>query len=388
MKVKKVVVLVIDALGIGAAPDAHEYGDEKANTFVHVYEKCKPEIPNLTDLGLLNAAGLVSEEEPLGCYGRLREASAGKDTTTGHWELAGLTLTEPFPTYPNGFPADLIEAFENEIGMGVIGNCAASGTEIIDRLGEEHLRTGKPIVYTSADSVFQIAAHEAIIPPTELWHICRIARRMLTGKHNVGRVIARPFIGNPGAFERTGNRKDFSLDPIKKTLLDVLKEAGRDVIGIGKIEDIFNHRGLTGSNHAVGNANCIEETLDALKKPRFNGLIFTNLVDTDMLYGHRNDAVGFAQALEDIDQSLPEIMRELGSDGMLIVTGDHGCDPTIEGTDHTREYTPVLVWSLAANEGIDLGERSSFADVSATILEALGVKNTIDGTSFWNEIKL
>lgn len=388
MKMKKVALIVVDALGIGAQPDAAAYGDAGADTFGHVYRQCQPDLPNLADLGLLAAAGIEGDEEPLGCYGKLREAAAGKDTTTGHWELAGLTLKKPFPTYPDGFPAELIQQVEQEIGMEVIGNVAASGTEIIERLGSEHLRTGKPIVYTSADSVFQIAAHEAIIPPTELWHICRLARRVLTGQHAVGRVIARPFIGNPGEFQRTANRKDFSLDPVGKTMLDLLKEAGRDVIGIGKIEDIFNHRGLTASNHAAGNTACLDALAEALKKPRLNGLVFANLVDTDMLYGHRNDAEGYARALEEIDRRLPEIMGLLGEDGMLIVTGDHGCDPLFPGTDHTREYTPVLCWSLAAQEGVNLGQRDTFADVSATVLEALGVRNTLDGKSFWGDIKL
>lgn len=388
MKMKKVALIVVDALGIGAQPDAAAYGDAGADTFGHVYRQCQPDLPNLADLGLLAAAGIEGDEEPLGCYGKLREAAAGKDTTTGHWELAGLTLKKPFPTYPDGFPAELIQQVEQEIGMEVIGNVAASGTEIIERLGSEHLRTGKPIVYTSADSVFQIAAHEAIIPPTELWHICRLARRVLTGQYAVGRVIARPFIGNPGEFQRTANRKDFSLDPVGKTMLDLLKEAGRDVIGIGKIEDIFNHRGLTASNHAAGNTACLDALAEALKKPRLNGLVFVNLVDTDMLYGHRNDAEGYARALEEIDRRLPEIMGLLGEDGMLIVTGDHGCDPLFPGTDHTREYTPVLCWSLAAQEGVNLGQRDTFADVSATVLEALGVRNTLDGKSFWGDIKL
>lgn len=388
MKMKKVALIVVDALGIGAQPDAAAYGDAGADTFGHVYRQCQPDLPNLADLGLLAAAGIEGDEEPLGCYGKLREAAAGKDTTTGHWELAGLTLKKPFPTYPDGFPAELIQQVEQEIGMEVIGNVAASGTEIIERLGSEHLRTGKPIVYTSADSVFQIAAHEAIIPPTEMWHICRLARRVLTGQHAVGRVIARPFIGNPGEFQRTANRKDFSLDPVGKTMLDLLKEAGRDVIGIGKIEDIFNHRGLTASNHAAGNTACLDALAEALKKPRLNGLVFVNLVDTDMLYGHRNDAEGYARALEEIDRRLPEIMGLLGEDGMLIVTGDHGCDPLFPGTDHTREYTPVLCWSLAAQEGVNLGQRDTFADVSATVLEALGVRNTLDGKSFWGDIKL
>ena len=388
MKIKKVVLIVLDGLGVGSLPDAKKYGDEGANTFLHVYEKMRPELPNLADLGLLSVAGIPTEDEPLGCYGRMAEKSAGKDTTTGHWELAGLTVKKPFPTYPNGFPDALIKAFEEEIGMEVIGNYAASGTEIIETLGSEHLRTGKPIVYTSADSVFQIAAHEAIIPPTELWHICRIARRLLSGEHAVGRVIARPFIGNPGSFERTGNRKDFSIDPIGKTMLDLIKDAGLDCVGVGKIEDIFNHRGLTASVHPTGNEACTDALIDFLKKPKLNGLVFANLVDTDMLYGHRNDPAGFARALEDFDARLPEIMRLLGDDGLLIVTGDHGCDPCFPGTDHTREYVPLLLWSLGAEEGLNLGTLPTFSDVSATILDALGVKNTLDGTSCWGLVKL
>ena len=272
--------------------------------------------------------------------------------------------------------------------MGVIGNKVASGTAIIEELGPKHIQTGKLIVYTSADSVFQIAAHEAIVPPTELWHICRIARRLLKGEHNVGRVIARPFIGNPGSFTRTGNRRDFSVDPVGKTLLDVLKGEGMDVLGVGKIEDIFNHRGLTQSNHAAGNEACTDAMVDFMKKDGWRGLLFANLVDTDMLYGHRNDVAGFARALEDFDRRLPEIMRLLGDDGMLIVTADHGCDPAYPTTDHTRERVPLLAWGLGLEEGVNLGERKTFADVSATILEALGSRQKLDGTSFYSEIAL
>ena len=271
--------------------------------------------------------------------------------------------------------------------MQALGNKAASGTEIIEELGSEHLRTGFPIVYTSADSVFQIAAHEAIIPPTELWHICRIARKILTGPYAVGRVIARPFLGNPGAFTRTGNRRDFSIDPLGKTMLDVLKDAGRDVIGIGKIEDIFNHRGLTSSNHAAGNPACIEAIIETLKKDSWKGLMFANLVDTDSLYGHRNDIPGYAKALEAFDTALPEMMRLMGEDTLMMISADHGVDPGFPGTDHTREHVPILCWSLSAQEGINLGLRASFADASATVLDALGVKNPLDGTSFWPEIR-
>lgn len=386
MKMKRVCLIVLDSLGIGNAPDAKAYGDEGANTLKSIMG-AHPDLPNLTDLGLYNAARLPEAiEDPLGCYGRMTEASAGKDTTTGHWEMAGLPVPTAFPVFPDGFPQELIDRFEEEVGLGVIGNVAASGTEIIERLGDEHIRTGKLIVYTSADSVFQIAAHEAIVPPAELWHICRMARRMLVGEYGVGRVIARPFIGNPGSFERTGNRRDFSLDPTGKTMLDLIKDAGKDVIGVGKIEDIFNHRGLTQSNHASGNEACIDAMVDYLKQDRWRGLVFANLVDGDMMYGHRRDADGYARMLEAFDRRLPEIMRLLGEDAMLIITADHGCDPGYRGTDHTREQVPVLAYSLGALEGVDLGERKSFADVSATILEALGIKEKLTGTSFFSQI--
>jgi len=388
MRIKRVAFIVLDGLGIGSAADAAAYGDAGANTLKSVVEKGKPNIPNLTDLGLLNAAGLPGAiEDPLGCFGAMAEKAAGKDTTSGHWELAGLTLKTPFPTFPNGFPAELIEAFEKETGMKALGNVAASGTEIIEALGSEHLRTGYPIVYTSADSVFQIAAHEAIIPPTELWHICRIARKLLTGPWAVGRVIARPFLGNPGSFTRTGNRRDFSIDPLGRTMLDVLKDAGRDVIGIGKIEDIFNHRGLTSSNHAAGNPACIEAIIETLKRESWKGLMFANLVDTDSLYGHRNDIPGYARALETFDEALPEMMRLMGEDTLLMISADHGVDPGFPGTDHTREHVPILCWSLSAQEGVSLGLRSTFADAAATALEALGVRNPLDGTSFWPDIR-
>lgn len=390
MKMKRAVLIVLDGAGAGYQQDADQYGDVGANTLGHVIEQMHPEIPNLTELGLLKTLGIHPEDEddPIGCYGTMIEKAAGKDTTTGHWELAGLTLEKPFPTYPNGFPKELIEAFEKETGMGVIGNKVASGTEIIEELGAKHIKTGKLIVYTSADSVFQIAAHEAIVPPTELWHICRIARRLLKGEHNVGRVIARPFIGNPGSFVRTENRRDFSVDPTGDTMLDVLRKEGKDVLGVGKIEDIFNHRGLSQSKHTSENAACTDAIIEYLKKENWKGLLFANLVDTDMLYGHRNDVAGFAKALEEFDKRLPEILKLLGEDGMLIITADHGCDPAYPTTDHTRERVPLLVWSLGLEESVDLGERTTFADVSATILEALGSRQKLDGTSFYGEIEL
>ena len=390
-KNRRAVIIVLDGLGAGAQADAAKYGDAGTNTLKHVYETCHPDLPNMEDLGLKYTIGLngPDDDEPLGCYGTMIEKAAGKDTTTGHWELAGLTLDKPFPTYPDGFPQEVIDAFKEETGMDVIGNCAASGTEIINRLGDKHLRTGSLIVYTSADSVFQIAAHEGIVPVMELWHICRVARnKVLTGKHAVGRVIARPFVGEKGVYTRTDNRRDFSVDPFGDTLLDVVKREGMDSIGVGKIEDIFNHKGLTKSVHSAGNAACIDTTVEFLKKG-FNGLMFVNLVDTDMLYGHRRDPEGYAKCLEEFDRRLPEIQRLLGDDGMLILTADHGCDPTFKaGTDHTREQVPLLVWGLGLQEGVNLGTRNTFADVSQTVLEWLGIKPQLDGTSFLKDIEL
>ncbi len=390
-KMKRVVVVVLDGAGAGWQHDAAKYGDEGANTLGHVLEQANPTIPNLEELGIKHLLGMQGKDadDPIGCYGTMIEQAAGKDTTTGHWEIAGLTLRQPFPTYPNGFPKEVIDAFEAETGMGTIGNKVASGTAIIEELGAEHLRTGKLIVYTSADSVFQVAAHEAVLPAMELWHVCRTARRILKGEHNVGRVIARPFEGEVGHFARTANRRDFSVDPTGRTMLDAVKSAGMDTLAVGKIEDIFNHRGITQSNHAAGNPACIDAAIEYLKKDRWRGLMFVNLVDTDMLYGHRRDVPGFAKSLEEFDKKLPEIMRLLGEDGLLIITADHGCDPAYTAhTDHTRERVPLLVWGLGIEEGVNLGERASFADVSATALEALGVREKLDGTSFYKEIAL
>ncbi len=386
-KMKRVAIFVLDGVGIGEMPDAGRYSDAGADTLGHVIEKMDPDLPNLREMGLYNIRGWAQgEEEPIGCFGKMAEKAAGKDTTSGHWELAGLTLETPFPTYPDGFPEELIREFEDAVGMEVIGNKAASGTQIIEELGPEHLKTGKLIVYTSADSVFQIAAHESVIPPEELWHICRVARSLLTGKNAVGRVIARPFAGEPGHFVRTANRRDFSVNPVGETMLDVLKNAGFDVLGVGKIEDIFNHRGLTQSNHAAGNEACMDAAMEFLKKDYWKGLMFVNLVDTDMLYGHRNDVAGFAGALEAFDKRLPALLRLLGEDTLLIITADHGCDPAFPTTDHTREYVPLLVWGLGIDEGVNLGVRESFADVAATTLEALGVSNPLGGKSFYKAL--
>ena len=360
-RMKRVILIVLDGVGIGALPDAHKYGDAGANTLGHVMEQARPSLPNLSSMGLGNIGGWqdYADEEPIGCFGSMAEKSPGKDTTTGHWELAGLQLNKPFPTYPDGFPKEVIDAFERETGMKV---------------------------YTSADSVFQIAAHESVVPPLTLWDICRQARRVLVGDHAVGRVIARPFTGEPGSFVRTDNRKDFSVDPLGTTMLDVLKSAGMDVLGVGKIEDIFNHRGLTRSNHVAGNPACIDATLEFLKKDYWRGLRFVNLVDTDMKYGHRNDVQGFAASLEEFDKRLPEIIRQLKEDDLLIITADHGCDPADVSTDHTREYVPLLVWGLGIDEGVELGVRNTFADVAKTALDALGVKNTLPGKSFYADL--
>ncbi len=389
-RIKRAALIVLDGVGAGWQHDAEKYGDVGANTLGHVVEKMRPEIPNLTELGLLAAAGIhpADEDEPIGCYGVMEEKGAGKDTTTGHWEIAGLTLDKPFPTYPNGFPEDVMKAIEEETGFEMIGNKPASGTEIIQELGDEHYVTGKLIVYTSADSVFQIAAHEDVIPPQELYYICRTARRLLKGEHAVGRVIARPFVGSSGNYTRTANRRDFSVDPFGDTMLDVVKRAHMDVISIGKIEDIFNHRGITFSDHAAGNDACIVATLKALRKPGWKGLCFVNLVDTDALYGHRRDADGFAESLEAFDSYIPDIMKGLGDDGIMMITADHGCDPTYKGTDHTREQVPLLVWGLGIEEGMDLGVRTTFADVAKTTLDMLGIDNSLDGTSFYPDIRV
>ena len=386
---KRAIVIVLDSVGAGALPDAAAFGDEGANTLGHIHQKIGLKVPNMRKMGLgaIPGIGMSPADNIHGSTGRAIEVSQGKDTTTGHWEMSGLKLSQAFPTYPDGFPQEVIAAFESAIGTKVIGNKPASGTAILDELGEEHLRTGYPIVYTSGDSVFQIAAHEDVVPVQELYHICRTARRILKDEHCVGRVIARPFVGTAGNYVRTGNRRDFSVDPFGDTVLDVLKRNHMDVIGVGKIEDIFNHRGLTVSDHAAGNDACIASTLNFLKRDNWRGLMFTNLVDTDSLYGHRNDVDGFAESLEAFDSYIPEILGRLGDDGMLILTADHGVDPTFPGTDHTREEVPLMVWGLGLNEGVDLGTRLSFADVSKTLLDAFEIENNLDGPSFFPEIR-
>jgi phosphopentomutase len=383
--IRRVILIVLDSVGCGDAPDAASYGDEGSNTLANTASAVGGlKLPHLARLGLGNITpiqGVPPADAPLGAYGRLTEVSAGKDTTTGHWELAGVPLVRPFPTYPQGFPADVMAEFESRIGRGTLGNYPASGTVIIQELGEEHLRTGKPIVYTSADSVFQVAAHEELIPVDELYRMCQIARDMLSGDHAVGRVIARPFVGQPGKFVRTERRKDFSLTPAQDTILDTLKANQQAVMGVGKIEDIFAHRGLTHSSHSLNNMAGVDAILEFMASDR-GGLIFANLVDFDMLYGHRNDPRGFADALEEFDRRVPELEAALGAGDVLMLTADHGNDPTTPSTDHSRERVPFLVSGSPVRAGVNLGTRGSFADVAATIAELLGVAWDGAGESF------
>lgn len=384
MTVNRVILFVLDSVGIGALPDAQKFGDVNVNTLGNIAKEVGIELPNLRSLGLGNIDGILGVEpisHPKGAYGRSMEVSMGKDTTTGHWEMAGLHLTEPFRTYAEGFPKDVIEAFEKSIGRKILGNKAASGTEIIEELGQEHMETGKPIVYTSADSVFQIAAHEEIIPLKELYNMCNIARGIMMGEHAVARIIARPFIGTVGSFERTPNRRDYSLEPFQDTVLDIAKEKGLDVVAIGKIEDIFNGKGITEAIHTKDNMEGVEETLRALSRSS-KGIIFTNLVDFDSKYGHRRDAVGYKKALEELDARVPELLQSLRADDVIIFTADHGNDPTYKGSDHTREYVPIVIYGNSVKENANIGTRSSFADIANTISDLLNIPNTGKGESF------
>jgi phosphopentomutase len=387
--VTRVILVVLDSVGCGDAPDAAAYGDAGANTLANIAKAVGGlNLPNLAKLGLGNLttiAGLPPTASTLGAYGRLTEVSAGKDTTTGHWELGGVILEQPFPTYPNGFPEEVIATYEAQIGRRILGNYPASGTEIIQALGAEHLRTGRPIVYTSADSVFQVAAHEEIIPVDEQYRLCQIARSLLNGAHAVGRVIARPFIGQPGSFSRTEHRRDFSLAPPADTILDVVKAAGYKTTGVGKIEDIFAQRGLTASNHTGNNMAGVNAIIELLNTD-CDGLIFANLVDFDALYGHRNDAPGYAKALESFDHRLPQVLSNLTDNDVLLITADHGNDPTTPGTDHTRERVPVLVYGAHVQCNKNLGTRTTFADVAATIAELLKIPWHGPGSSFTQAI--
>lgn len=386
MKVNRFIVIVLDSVGIGEAPDAAVFGDVGSNTLGNIARVVGGlQMPHMERMGLANIGimqGVAPQLHPTASYGKMAEKSVGKDTTTGHWELSGIRLDTPFPVYPNGFPAEVMDKFTAETGRKWLANYPSSGTVILDKLGEEHVRTGKPIVYTSADSVFQIAAHEDVIPVDELYKMCEIAREILRGEHEVGRVIARPFIGTPGHFERTANRRDYSVLPPEPTVLDSLKEAGLMVYAVGKIEDIFAKQGITGAVHTKHNMDGVDQTLIAMRNHSEKGLIFTNLVDFDAKFGHRNNPEGYANCLAEFDQRMPEIMDALADDDVLILTADHGNDPTFPGTDHTREYVPILIAGAPVRQGVNIGVRETFADMAATIAEVLGVKRPSQGRSF------
>lgn len=384
----KFVVIVLDSVGIGELPDASEFGDTGTNTLKHVDEFCGGLcIPNMKSLGLFNIrdTGLKGTAFPKGCFGKAKECAKAKDTTNGHFEIAGLTVKTPFKVFGDKFPLRIIEELERRIGTNVIGNYPASGTEIIQVLGDEHVKTGHPIVYLSADSLMQIAMHEQVIPLERQYEICRIARELMSGADTVSRIICRPFLGENGKYFRTENRKDFSVDPPGYTVLDMLSEQGKDVIGVGKIEDIFNRRGLTKINHTRNNKDGIQAVISYLKEG-FDGLLFVNLVDFDMLYGHRNNPAGYAEALEYFDTYIPEMTGLLDEEDILLLTADHGCDPTTVGTDHTREYIPIVAYGKKLKEGVDLGVRDTFSDIAATVAEYFGY-HFPTGKSFLEEMK-
>ncbi|MBN2260878.1 MAG: phosphopentomutase [Clostridiales bacterium] len=385
----RIILMIIDSVGIGEMPDAEKFGDLGANTFGNIY-KAYPDmkINYLKKLGISKIHGaeyIQYDGNVIGSYGKMMETSNGKDTTTGHWEIAGLHLEQSFKTYPNGFPEHIIEEFENRTGRKVLFNKPASGTVILEELGEVHMKTGMPIVYTSADSVFQIAAHEDVIPLDELYSMCQIAREILMGEDQVARIIARPFIGKAGHFERTPNRRDFSISPYERTILDELKDNNYDVIAIGKIVDIYNGQGITEDVHTISNMDGVDQTLTFMKQSN-NGLIFTNLVDFDAKYGHRRNVEGYKDAIEDFDARIPELIDAMNSYDILIITADHGNDPTFKGTDHTREMVPLLVYSDQFKQNVDLGTRKTFADIAATIAEYFKVDNPGNGISILNEV--
>ncbi|MBI5642121.1 MAG: phosphopentomutase [Deltaproteobacteria bacterium] len=384
---KRAVIIVFDSLGIGELPDAGDYNDAGSDTLDHLAIAAGGvDLENLSSMGLGLIEGVDSIKKtsaPSASYGRMKEASPGKDTATGHWEMSGIILKEPFPTYPDGFPAEIMEKFTRLSGYGYLGGKPASGTGILDEFGEEHLKTGKLIVYTSADSVFQIAAHEELVPLDELYRVCLVARKFLT-EYRISRVIARPFIGSPGNFKRTARRRDYPVEPPGELVLEKIKALGKPVIGVGKIGDIFVHRGVTSEVHTISDSDGIDKTIEALKEYK-EGLIFTNLVDFDTVYGHRNDPKGYARALEMIDKRIPEIIALLGEQDVLFMTADHGCDPTTPSTDHSREYVPLLVYGKGLKSGVDLGTRDTFADLGQTIAEIFGTRSSA-GVSFLKEI--
>jgi phosphopentomutase len=385
----RVIWIVLDSVGIGEMPDAEAYGDKGSDTLGNIARQRRLKLPNLCRLGLANIrplTGLDPVAEPAGAYGKCTLASPGKDTTTGHWEMAGIHLEKPFPLFPRGFPREVMEPFEARIGRHTLGNKAASGTEIIKELGEEHVRTGSPIVYTSADSVFQIAAHEEVIPLFELYKMCDTARDILRGPYEVGRVIARPFVGEPGAFTRTPNRHDYAVPPPKGMLLDQLQARGVEIYSVGKIFDVFLGRGIAEQVKTKTNADGMAKTLAAMDE-QDGGLIFVNLVDFDMLYGHRNDVEGYARALEEVDAWLPPLEAKLAPDDLVILTADHGCDPTTSSTDHSREYVPLLVYGPKARAEVNLGVRGSLSDVGQTVAENFGT-SIVTGASFLRDLRL
>jgi len=382
----RAIVIVMDSVGIGELPDAAAYGDEGSNTVAHIAERVPLRVPVLRSLGLARVVAIGGDSVAVrGAYGRMAERSAGKDSVTGHWEMMGLVLDRPFPTFPSGFPQEIIREFERRIGRPTLGNVVASGTVIIDALGAEHMRTGSPIVYTSADSVFQIAAHESVVPVPELYRICSIAFELVGRGLGVGRVIARPFVGEPGHFTRTANRRDYALEPFASTLLDRLKAGGQPVVGIGKIEDLFAGRGLTRALHTTSDDDGMD-VLDAELGITRRGLIFINLVDFDSKYGHRNDVAGYAANLERVDARLGRVLDEAVAEDLVVVTADHGNDPTTASTDHAREHVPVLLAGEAVRPGVDLGTRATFADLGQTLAELFDVPRLDHGTSFLAEI--
>ena len=381
---KRVILIVMDSVGIGELDDAADYGDKGAATLQNIAAEIgELKLPNLESLGLgkiENIKGISSEIEAEAAYTKAAEKSKGKDTTTGHWEIAGLISAKPFPTYPDGFPDEVMDKFQEAIGRKTLANKPASGTVIIEELGEKHLETGKPIVYTSADSVFQIAAHEEVIPVEELYDYCKKAREILQGEHAVARVIARPFVGEAGSFERTERRKDFSLSPPAPTILNHLKDEGLEVNAVGKITYIFNHSGITDAVTTSNNMDGVDQTLEYMDKTK-NGLIFTNLVDFDQNYGHRRNVEGYAEALKNFDQRIPEIKAKMQDDDLLIITADHGCDPTYQGSDHTREYVPVLFYGENIPADLNLEVRDSFSDIAATIADFFDLQAEVEGKS-------
>lgn len=383
MENRRIFLIVLDSYGIGALPDAVDFGDEGSNTLKTITASKAYDTPNMKKLGLFNIDGvdwMKKEESPAGAYGRMKERSRGKDTTIGHWEIVGVVSPKPLPVYPNGFPEEILEKFREATGREVLCNLPYSGTDVIRDYGEEHMKTGALIVYTSADSVFQIAAHEEIVPVEELYRYCEIAREILCGEHGVGRVIARPFIGEAPNFQRTANRHDFSLLPPRDTMLDAILEAGYDTYGIGKIYDIFAGKGIAHTQRIQNNVDGMEKTLEMQEKD-FKGLCFVNLVDFDMMYGHRNDIEGYANAATVFDRQLKTFLERMRPEDILMITADHGCDPGFRGTDHSREHTPLLICGEDIKENVNLGTRETFADIAATVLDLLHVENNTDGTS-------